>query len=384
MSRLALISRACLAFALAGPAAAALPDGISGPWFNPEQSGHGLSISLVDGGTRAAVIWHVYDNAGEPLTLYVEGVVEGREIRGVVYAPIGMRFAEFDPDSLALPVWGEVTMRFDSCAEGTLSWTSSTQGFSDGSIPIVPLAPIAALPCSLPPPNDLPPGLYRGSLRDGQIVEEAWGIVDGEGRLWGGTLYRGQQVWQPPSFLYKAKVSLAEVTAVDGGRLEARLLGGNGGLRQLSVAEGEGNGGAAAHLEFAASGDADAQTWELGAPAGTSLVLPVTLERLAGEYALPYLTPPLGFYVEGTLSIVPDGEICVRFRPEEGPACDRSGSLRVAEGELGLIDYVLRSPGSAGSADRGRGWLALVDGVESLTLIGSDGEVGDYLLARRR
>lgn len=385
MSFLSSIFRAGLALVLAGPAAAALPDGISGAWFNPTQSGHGLSVSLVDGGTRAAVIWHVYDRAGEPLTLYVEGVVEGREILGTAYAPIGMRFGEFDPERLALPVWGEVVMRFDSCEAGTLSWTSSVEGFAAGSVPIQPLAPIAGLSCSLPPPNQLAPGLYRGTfLNDTTGFPEAWGVVDGEGRLWGGTLFRGIQVWQPPSFQFRAQVSLAEVSAQDGEVLAARLLSANAGLGQLRSASGSGRQGAASVLDFVSTSSGISQRWEVGAPASTRLISPLDLDRLAGEYDLPYLAPPLSFVVQGRVEIGKDGSVCIRYRPEESLACDAQGRLATPEGELGLIDFVIESPEGGSVADRGRGWLAVVDGVETLSLIGSDGEGGYYLLARRR
>ncbi|MCK7592893.1 hypothetical protein [Pseudomarimonas salicorniae] len=380
------IFSALSALMLTPAASAALPDGISGPWFDPSQSGHGLSISLVDGGTRAAVIWHAYDNEGEPLTLYLDGVVEGREIVGSVFAPSGMRFGEFDPARLVTPAWGEASLRFDRCTAGSLTWTTTVEGFSDGSLPIVPIAPIEGLSCSLPPPNDLPPGLYRGAYLDETAgFDEAWGMVDGEGRLWGGTLFRGAQVWQVPSFQLRAKVSLGELASSEGWRFEARLLAAHAGLDRLSPVPGTGEIAPAPRIHFPSDEDRRfAQRWELGAPANVSLVAPVDLNRLAGEYAVPYLAPPLSFIVEGTMTVKANGEVCIRYRLEDGPDCNLAGRLRTHEGQLGLVDFALGVPDSSAAPERGRGWLARVDGVETLSLIGSDGDVGYYLLARRR
>ena len=381
---------------LAGPACAALPDGLSGAWYNPAQSGHGLSISLVDRGTRAAVLWHVYDADGNPFTLYVDGVVEGREIVGTAFAPSGMRFGEFDPDDIQLPEWGQVVLRFDSCLAATLSWTTSTPGFTDGSMPIEPLAPIAALPCSLPPPNTLSPGLYHGNYLDQTGFHEGWGMVDGEGRLWGGTLFRGAQVWQPPSFQLRAQVSLAEVATAKDDMLQLRLLTRGAAFGRLHAVSGQGRGGDESQLDFSSADSGLRQRWDQGAPANTVLHAPISVEQLAGTYAVPYLTPPLGFQAEGELAVAEDGSVCLRFRPDDGPDCDRVGRLGTPEGELGLIDFELRAPpapdapfiqplnGLNPAADRGRGWLARVDGVDTLTLIGSDGETGFFLQTRRR
>lgn len=363
-------------------ARAALPYGVSGPWYNPAQSGHGLSISLVEQGRRAAVIWHVYDAEGEPLTLYVDGVVRGRDILGTAFAPRGMRFAEFDPQALDLPEWGEVTIRFDTCESATLSWTSTTEGFSDGSVPIVPLAPIESLPCSLPPPNTLAPGLYRGRyLMPASPHSNGWGVVDGQGRLWGGTLFRGAEVWQTPSFVNHSVISLAEVSAEDGGTLEARLLGNRVAGQQLIAVAGSGEGGTDSRLSFR-GGQLD-QDWEVGAPAGTRLIAPVDVPRLMGDYRLPYLDPPLSFVVEGRVRIEGNGELCVTYRPQEGDRCNALGRLSTAEGEAGLIDFELRTDTPGSAVFRGRGWLARVDGVETLSLVGWNGDSGVQLVARR-
>jgi hypothetical protein len=261
---------------------------------------------------------------------------------------------------------------------------------------IEPLAPIVALPCSLPLPNTLAPGLYHGNYLDQMGFHEGWGVVDGEGRLWGGTLFRGAQVWQFPSFQLRAQVSLAEVATVGNEQLTLRLLTQGALLGRLHALSGHGLGGAASRLDFAAAEPGLRQRWDLGAPANTVLRAPISVEQLAGEYAVPYLTPPLGFQAEGELAVGGDGSLCLRFRPADGPECDRIGRLWTPEGEFGLIDFELRRSaapdapfgqalnGINEAPDRGRGWLAMVDGIETLALIGSDGEAGFFLQTRRR
>jgi hypothetical protein len=175
-----------LLMALAGQqAAAALPDGLAGPWYNPQQSGHGLSISLVEHGRRAVVLWHTYDRGGAPLTLYIDADTRGRELQGTAFAPRGMRFGDFDPATLDLPVWGAVRIRFDDCDHATLHWEADDPAFGRGATPITRLAHIEGLDCSLPPPNPIAPGLRRaGYPGAGSSGPAAFGMVDSEGRLW--------------------------------------------------------------------------------------------------------------------------------------------------------------------------------------------------------
>ena len=49
-------------------AQAALPAGLSGGWFNPQASGHGLSVQILDP-ERALMFWYVYDHEGKPMPL---------------------------------------------------------------------------------------------------------------------------------------------------------------------------------------------------------------------------------------------------------------------------------------------------------------------------
>jgi len=169
----------------AAPAQGALPGGISGHWYNSEQSGHGITLTLVDP-SFAVMVWHVFDTEGNPMTLYIEGDVSGRRVDGTAYAPGGMRFGLFDPDEYEAPVWGEVTLEFDSCASAELSWDAEDPAFGSGSMPFERLAYTHGIDCSLPPPNELPAGLYTGRTESDEGIDQDFeAMIDLEGRLWG-------------------------------------------------------------------------------------------------------------------------------------------------------------------------------------------------------
>jgi hypothetical protein len=372
------LAGAALAMLVAAPARAALPDGISGAWFNPAQSGHGLSISLVDEARRAVVIWHVYDPAGAPLTLYIDGVVQGREIVGPAYAPRGMRFGEFDPATVELPEWGEVSLRFDDCRNATLSWDAQAEGYTDGSMAIQPLVSIDSLSCSLPPENPLRPGLYTGLGS-----REGWAIVDGEGRFWGSELHRSDRVYQRPSFMPSAEVALAQVDELDGGRVAMSMLIGAIGQPRLSLLRGGADDSSVVEIRFPLADAPTSRRWQFGAPARTSLIAPVDLGELAGDYRLPYMPQFFGPRF-GAITVDGEGRLCVRYNPEAGEACDQEGRLSTPEGAAGLIDFVIHERNQPlGAPYRGRGWLAFVDSVPTLTLVGTDGETGYLLIGRR-
>src|SRR5690606_21679948 len=140
-----------------------LPGSLSGPFYNPEQSGHGITVTVVNDQTAVA-IWHVFDPDGKPLTLYIEGSIEGRRIVGNAYAPQGMRFGEFDRDDIELPLWGSIEIAFDDCRNATLSWDAVDASYADGEMPIRRLASLKGIQCDLPPRNDLAPGIYEATV----------------------------------------------------------------------------------------------------------------------------------------------------------------------------------------------------------------------------
>lgn len=134
-------------------ASAGLPASLDGSWYNPLQSGHGLTIERIDHDS-ALLFWHVFDPSGKPLTLYIETGLEGNTMKGEVLAPTGMRFGRFQESELALPFWGKVELAFSDCTRATLKYDSPLAGYGQGEIPLTRLiAPDAD--CSLQAPAGL-------------------------------------------------------------------------------------------------------------------------------------------------------------------------------------------------------------------------------------
>lgn len=201
-SRFALLL--ALAAAASAPAHATLPPGISGTWYNPAQSGHGFSLEILDA-ERALGFWYVYDVDGNPVHLYLDGVIDGRSIVADAWLSRGMRFGSFDPQQHALTRWGEVTLAFDDCDTAQLSWNASGEGgagYGTGAMPLQRLTRIASLPCALVDESgSLPAGLYQGGWDrpSGGEVERPLlfqAAVDREGRLWAAATWAAG-----PSFL---------------------------------------------------------------------------------------------------------------------------------------------------------------------------------------
>ncbi len=404
-------------FAVAGSALAALPVGISGAWYNPAQSGHGLSVELLDH-DRALVFWYVYDAQGNPVFLYIEGQVVGRRIDGIARAPRGMRFGVFDPATLAVPIWGQVSLDFTDCTRATLRWNSFSPEYGTGEMPLYRLASLATLPCSLPPLNTVRSGLYEGILIRGGSdgpQSHARGIVDGDGKLW--ALERWTASEEPPNSPspggvisgpyyccsdVQAVIS-AEIVNPQTLRSTMRTLS-NGWLRGGSFVEfGEGGWrpqlvdgvprpqalffGLFNSTSFYATG-IHTQRWYEGAADGVQLVSPVALAQIAGDYRIIFINQ-FAFQGTGQISVGADGNLCIKARfLVEG--CEFVGTLSTSDGHLGVIDFEVRTVvDEALIADpgvpiyRGRGWLSQIAGAPVLTLVGDNGNTGFGLIGHK-
>lgn len=378
-------------FLLATVGNATLPGGISGHWYNPEQSGHGLTITLAQP-DFAVVVWHVFDTEGEPMTLYIEGNVSDHRIEGTAYAPKGMRFGEFDTADLELPVWGQISLDFDSCTRADLSWDSSDPAFGSGTMPLERLAFTAGLDCSLPPPGNPVPGLYTGQvIRVGsELGTNFEGIVDLEGRLWGmerGTYPIPSPMWvgaHLPWVVYAEPITGDGTTELDGRASRMRWT--------FTTPQEDSHPAAGAWMQAEPGGEltwveGDEEVWTLewwpAENAGTSMIAPVSMELLAGRYRLPMSDQnPQGSTV--WFDIDDQGHVCIDMSPWHGESggCHFSGQVSLTEGHLGLIDFELQRPEHpVHPAYSGRGWLADgQDGIE-LVLIGSNGVGGFGLVA---
>src|SRR6478736_6513500 len=82
-------------FALAPRSAAAVDPSYSGSWYNPPESGSGFNLEIFSP-ERALLFWYTYDDFGDPVWLYSEGVIDGETIDFDVYYADGMFFSDLD------------------------------------------------------------------------------------------------------------------------------------------------------------------------------------------------------------------------------------------------------------------------------------------------
>ena len=108
----------------------------SGNWANPEQPGHGVQVSVVDE-RRAGVIWFTYDPMGNPIWLLGVGEISGDRIEAEVALHEGAMFPPaFASEDVLKTDWGTLTLTFDDCNSGELSWEPTLPGFMAGSMPL--------------------------------------------------------------------------------------------------------------------------------------------------------------------------------------------------------------------------------------------------------
>jgi hypothetical protein len=363
------------AYAASTATAAPLPPYASGNFYDPQHSGHGVNVEVIDD-ERAIVYWSVYDHEGDPMPLYMEGRIEDNHIRGTAYAPHGMRFGEFDRGRLQVPVWGELELTFQSCARATLKYSSST-GFGTGEIPLQRLA----LNAWCRGGHLLPAGELHGRIHYGY---DAVGVVDGlvmpDGSLWA----TAPTVHEPDNYGFAIDTSTRALVAPQASGTpervlsEARLLP-NGFLCEISGTDCSAEEAEGVLLEFQPSlGGMTANVPSDGAMLSVALgtFLP-GYDRLRGifEFDADGRAPGRWQMVIGA-----NGDLCVRvFRTTD---CLYTGSI-VRTGDEPYTFELRR----AGRERVFRG-VIVVDfeqvfiGPYRLRFIGSDGETGLAINAR--
>jgi hypothetical protein len=121
---------------------------LSGSWYNPAQSGHGLMLEILDN-QRVVLAWYTYDASGAPLWLFGEGTVQGQQIVADLGAFSGGRPpADWDQGELMSEPFGTVTMTVQSCNSATLSWTSDHPDFGSGELELQRLSWIQGQRCN--------------------------------------------------------------------------------------------------------------------------------------------------------------------------------------------------------------------------------------------
>ncbi len=383
--------------ALSSGAQAALPAGIGGAWFNPDQSGHGLTVEVL-APDRALVFWFVYDRHGNPMHLYMDGRIEGRRFEATALAPRGLRFPGFDRDAFAMPAWGEVSIDFVDCDRAVLRWDALAPEFGSGSTDLRRLTARYGSECVLQSTPAGPQGLVSARVErigSGGIVAAAApaiGAVDPQGRLW--AIEQGS--WPDQSPMLGAVgpapcVALGSVEALETGEARARLRelpNAWSGPRLPHACDG-GTWQGVASVEAGAvalrnSSSAEHRLWRFEPRAEAQLVVPLDLPAVAGAYEVG-LRWQFG-ELRVPMQVEADGSVCVDLRQGIGEAtqpCGLRGRIWAADAQGGFIDFELAADNEPHSAPyRGRGWMERRAEGDRLLLVGDNGARGIGLVAR--
>jgi len=121
--------------------------GITGLWYNPNQSGQGFDIEVLANHGIVA-IWYVFDNAGNNYWLTGQGTYSGGTGTLTAVTVTGGKFPPaFDQSNIVRAQWGTFTFAFSDCNTGTVTWTPIVGGYVSGTLPITRLTTIGGLAC---------------------------------------------------------------------------------------------------------------------------------------------------------------------------------------------------------------------------------------------
>ncbi len=370
-------------------AAASLPAGISGSWYNPEQSGHGLSVEILDQ-QRALGYWYVYDPDGNPIHLYLDGTIEQTSIISDAYYSSGMRFGSFDPLDHQLGLWGTVTLTFSDCDSATLQWNAHGEagaGFGVGETSLTRLSAIAGLPCSLDQadePGRLPSGSYRGTWDrvSGSPFPRPWELkvaVDNEGNLWATADWTISSsyvsVHTPPPVFF------GHSAAVDGNQIELQVdVLVNSAIQQfvdygtgitVPVTFNVGSAGDAVAAAATSHRPNLVESFAFSRPGNVDdpLRRAIALDSLAGQ-EFAFSARGQFFEQSGRVRFLDEGRVCIQI-PVSSANCRFSGMVTgVAQG-LAMFDIELEDARVEGVTLVGKGWFSAngTDQGESLVLV---------------
>ena len=180
------ITGAAIVFAATAAApAAAIDPSYSGSWYTDGEAGSGYNLEIFSD-ERALLFWYTYNEQGEPLWLYSEGVIDGNAIDFDVYYSDGMTFSNPDGSQRHQRGWGKLLMEFSGCNNATISYDSTHTGEENApegtrELPVQRLVNIADLPC-----RQEMAGYWQGEHMDMTIPDmfgDLRGVTTQDGRL---------------------------------------------------------------------------------------------------------------------------------------------------------------------------------------------------------
>jgi plastocyanin len=126
----------------------AIGPGMTGAWYDPAQSGHGLLIEILSD-NRFLATWFAFNPAGTQQAWFTGVGTYSANTATITHAvqPSGGRWIpKFDPNSIVFVTWGALTFTFTDCNHGKLDFISSA-GYGSGSMNLTRLTLPAGLTC---------------------------------------------------------------------------------------------------------------------------------------------------------------------------------------------------------------------------------------------
>ena len=126
----------------------AIGPGITGSWFDPLQSGHGLMLEVLPG-NRLLAFWFTFNPEGTQQVWFggVGTYSNNTAIISDVALPTGGRWLpNFDSTKVVSNPWGSITFTFTDCNHGKVDF-NSVRGFGSGSMDLTRLTLPAGLSC---------------------------------------------------------------------------------------------------------------------------------------------------------------------------------------------------------------------------------------------
>ncbi len=119
---------------------------MTGAWYDPAQSGHGLFFEVLPE-QRFLAWWFTFDPDGKQAWFGGVGTYSGNRATLTALRTQGGRFIpNFNPANVSSPTWGTLTFTFSSCNSGLVEFSSDV-GFGTGSMPLTRLTLPLGLSC---------------------------------------------------------------------------------------------------------------------------------------------------------------------------------------------------------------------------------------------
>jgi protocatechuate 3,4-dioxygenase beta subunit len=129
----------------------AISPGITGSWYDTQQSGQGFNIEVL-ANSQIVVYFYTFDKLGNNVWLVGVGTIDGATAIVPLATTTGGFFPPaFDPTKITREEWGTLSLSFTDCNTGSAAWSvtgGSASGYTDGTLPITRITTISSLSCT--------------------------------------------------------------------------------------------------------------------------------------------------------------------------------------------------------------------------------------------